>query len=161
MNQERIKPKLLKENCDWFDFKFNTPKASHMGGVWERQIRTVRNVLNAILHKNGYQLNEESLRTFMCEAESIVNSRPVTVDNLSSPHCPEPLTPNHLLTMKSKIVLPPPFKRRICTCVSTGNECNTLAMNSGRGGGKSFCMLYKNDRNGSVQEEISRLMTLL
>ena len=108
MNQERIKAELLKENCDWFDFKFNTPKASHMGGVWERQIRTVRNVLNAILHKNGYQLNEESLRTFMCEAESIVNSRPLTVDNLSSPDCPEPLTPNHLLTMKSKIVLPPP-----------------------------------------------------
>ena len=108
MNQERIKAELLKENCDWFDFKFNTPKASHMGGVWERQIRTVRNVLNAILHKNGYQINEESLRTFMCEAESIVNSRPLTVDNLSSPDCPEPLTPNHLLTMKSKIVLPPP-----------------------------------------------------
>ena len=108
MNQEIIKAELLKENCDWFDFKFNTPKASHMGGVWERQIRTVRNVLNAILHKNGYQLNEESLRTFMCEAESIVNSRPLTVDNLSSPDCPEPLTPNHLLTMKSKIVLPPP-----------------------------------------------------
>ena len=107
MNQERIKAELLKENCDWFDCKFNTPKASHMGGVWERQIRTVRNVLNAILHKNGYQL-EESLRTFMCEAESIVNSRPLTVDNLSSPDCPEPLMPNHLLTMKSKIVLPPP-----------------------------------------------------
>ncbi len=108
MNHERIKAELLKENCDWFDFKFNIPKASHMGGVWERQIRSVRNVLNAILHKNGYQLNEEPLRTFMCEAESIVNSRPLTVDNLSFPDCPEPLTANHLLTMKSKIVLPPP-----------------------------------------------------
>ena len=94
MNQERIKAELLKENCDLFDFKFNTPKASHMGGVWEWQIRTVRNVLNAILHK-------------MCEAESIVYRRPLTVDNLNSPDCPEPLTPNHLLPMKSKIVLPP------------------------------------------------------
>jgi hypothetical protein len=44
MNQEMIKAELLRKNCDWFDFKFNTPKASHMGGVWERQIRTVRNV---------------------------------------------------------------------------------------------------------------------
>jgi hypothetical protein len=33
LNQERIRAELLKENCDWFDFRFNTPKASHMGGV--------------------------------------------------------------------------------------------------------------------------------
>ena len=44
----------------------------------------------------------------MVEAEAIVNSRPLTVENLNSPQCPEPLTPNHLLTMKSKVVLPPP-----------------------------------------------------
>ena len=31
----------------------NVPAASHMGGVWERQIRTVRNVLSAILERNG------------------------------------------------------------------------------------------------------------
>ena len=47
-----------------------------MGGVWERQIRTVRNVLSAILEINGMQLNDEALTTFMCEAEAIVNSRP-------------------------------------------------------------------------------------
>ena len=44
----------------------------------------------------------------MCEAEAIVNSRPLTTDALQDPDAPVPLTPNHLLTMKSKLILPPP-----------------------------------------------------
>ena len=51
MDEERIKSETLKLNCDWFEFKFNIPKASHMGEVWERQIRTVRNVLNSFLQE--------------------------------------------------------------------------------------------------------------
>jgi hypothetical protein len=77
-----------------------------MGGIWERQIKTVRNVLNVLLYQNGCQLNDESLFTFMCEAESIVNSRPLSVDNLGLPNSLKALTSNHLLTMKSKV--PPP-----------------------------------------------------
>ena len=53
MNQDKIKKKLLEEQCDWFSFKMNVPAASHMGGVWERQIRTVRNVLASLLQDNG------------------------------------------------------------------------------------------------------------
>ncbi|CAG2191402.1 unnamed protein product [Mytilus edulis] len=86
----------------------NVPSASHMGGVWERQIRSVRNVLASLMHQSGTQLDDESLRTFMCEAAAIVNSRPLTLDNLNDPLSEEPLTPNHILTMKSKIILPPP-----------------------------------------------------
>lgn len=41
---------------------------------------------------------------------SIVNSRPLTVNNLSDPNSLEPITPNHFLTMKSTIALPPPGK---------------------------------------------------
>ena len=44
----------------------------------------------------------------MYEAAAIVNCRPLTIDNLNDPTSLEPITPNHLLTMKSKIVLPPP-----------------------------------------------------
>ena len=62
MDQERIKAKLLEEQCDWFSFKMNVPSASYMGGVWERQIRTVRSVLLSLLNNNGRQL-DESLRT--------------------------------------------------------------------------------------------------
>ena len=44
----------------------------------------------------------------MIEAEAIVNCRPLTVNDVSSPECLVPLTPNQLLTMKSSVVLPPP-----------------------------------------------------
>ena len=108
MDHGKIKAKLLKEQCDWFPFKMNVPAASHMGGVWERQIRSVRSVLSFLLQDNGEQLNDESLRTLMCEAEAIVNSRPLTVNQLADPDSPSPLTPNHLLTMKSTVVLSPP-----------------------------------------------------
>ena len=106
LNHEQIREELLNGSCDWVKFKMNVPHASHMGGVWERQIRTVRSVLALLLERHGSQLDDKSLRTFMVEA--IVNCRPLTVDSISSSQFSEPLTPNHLLTMKSKVVLPPP-----------------------------------------------------
>ena len=108
MDQTRVRHFLLERNCDWIEFQLNVPSASHMGGVWERQIRTARNVLSVLLDQCGSQLNDESLQTLMTEVEAVVNSRPLTVENLTSPDALEPLTPNHLLTGKSRIVLPPP-----------------------------------------------------
>ena len=108
MDQTRVRHFLLERNCDWIEFQLNVPSASHMGGVWERQIRTARNVLSILLDRCGGQLNDESLQTFMTEVEAVVNSRPLTVENLTSPDALEPLTPNHLLTGKSSVVLPPP-----------------------------------------------------
>lgn len=105
-----LKEYLSSQDCDWIDFNFNTPHASHMGGIWERQIRTTRSVLSSLLLDHGTQFDDESLRTLMTEAESIVNCRPLTVENLSDPLAPEPLTPNHLLTLKTQVVLPPPGK---------------------------------------------------
>ena len=101
---------FLKEHseADWMhiEWKRNPPYASHFGGVWGRQIRTVRSVLNSILHHNSKQLTDESLRTFLCEVECIVNSRPLTLDTLSDPNSLKTLSPNMLLTMKSKVVFP-------------------------------------------------------
>ena len=68
---------------------------------------TVRNVLASLLEHHGGQLDGESLRTFMVEAEATVNCRPLTVNSMNSWQSLEPLTPNHLLTMKSKVVMPP------------------------------------------------------
>ena len=90
-----------------FEFLMNTPSSSHMGGVWERQIRTIRSVLTSILDQFPGRLYSASLRTFLYESMAIVNSRPLTTDTLNDPKSPEPLTPNHLLTMKTKVVLPP------------------------------------------------------
>lgn len=108
LDHEKVRQELLKRNCDWVSYKMNVPHASHMGGVWERQIRTVRNILATLLSHHGSQLDDESLSTFLIEAEAIVNCRPLTVNELSSPEYPNPLTPSQLLTMKSSVILPPP-----------------------------------------------------
>ena len=108
VDTDSIKNSLLKQGSDLITFKMNVPGASHMGGIWERLIRTVRSVLSGLLVDHSKQLDDESLRTLFTEAENIVNSRPLTIDNLSDPDSPEPITPNHLLTLKAKVVLPPP-----------------------------------------------------
>ena len=38
-----------------------------------------------LLESKVIVLEEESLRTFLCEAESIVNNRPLTIETLSNP----------------------------------------------------------------------------
>ncbi|XP_068714308.1 uncharacterized protein [Montipora foliosa] len=99
MDHNKIQQQLVKTNCDWLDFKMNVPEASHMGGAWERQI---------LLAKNTAQLDDEALRTFCDRGRSYRKLPPrLTIDTLSSPLMPETLTPNHLLTMKSKLILPP------------------------------------------------------
>ena len=106
LNQDRIASKMLDMGCE---FKVNPPSASHMGGVWERQIRTVRSVLTGLLQQEtATRLDTSSLRTVLYEVMAIVNSRPLTVEQLDGTDGPLPLTPNHLLTMKSGIIVPPP-----------------------------------------------------
>lgn len=99
-------PECLKRlGCE---FVMNTPSASHMGGAWERQIRTIRSVLTSILDQSSRQLDSSSLRTYLYEVMAIINSRPLTAHLLTDPAGPQPFTPNHILTMKSSIILPPP-----------------------------------------------------
>ena len=100
-NQRAICEFLRLKNISW---KFNPTYGSHMGGVWERVIRSIRKILTALL---GQQLvNEEMLRTLMAEVQGILNSRPLTpVSN--DPKDLEPLTPNHLLLLRASPNLPP------------------------------------------------------
>ena len=56
-----------------------------MGGVWERQIRTVRSILSRLLQQHGGQIDDESLRTLVCEVTAIINCRPLSVENLNDP----------------------------------------------------------------------------
>ncbi len=108
LDNEKIKGFLQQHGADWIEWKRNPPAASHMGGVWERQIRSVRSILSSLMKTHGHMLDDESLRTLLTEAEAIVNSRPLTVDGLSDPASNNPLTPNHILTGKAEVTLGPP-----------------------------------------------------
>ena len=93
-NSKKVRDNLLMNRITWI---FNPPYASHMGGIWERCIRTVRKVLNIIVHKQV--LDDERLDTFLCEVESILNNRPLTYCSIDV-NDSEPLTPNHLLLLR-------------------------------------------------------------
>lgn len=105
LDVERVTAYLTEKQCT---FIFNAPHSSHAGGVWERQIRSVRNILEATMALCPGRLDDGSLRCFMYEAMSIVNSRPLSPVNMLDPAAEAPLTPNHLVTMKSSSPLPPP-----------------------------------------------------
>ena len=49
-NQQKIEVFLHQKNIKR---KFNFPEASHMGGVWERMIRSVRKILRALFLKSN------------------------------------------------------------------------------------------------------------
>lgn len=101
LNQKRITDAMTEKGIKWI---FNTPAASHHGGVWERQIRTVRKILNALVKQQS--LDDERLLTVMCEVESIINNRPLTLAS-DDPKDLEMITPNHLLLMKTQPCIPP------------------------------------------------------
>lgn len=102
LDQKSIEAYCAKADINWC---FNPPAASHMGGVWERMIRTVRKVLAGVLDKNT-RLTDDILQTLLCEVESIVNGRPLT--KLSSDiNDASVLTPNHILLFREGPRIPP------------------------------------------------------
>nr|XP_054757838.1 uncharacterized protein LOC129263947 [Lytechinus pictus] len=105
MNADKVEAYLAEKQCE---FIFNAPHSSHAGGVWERQIRTIRNVLRATIDLCPGRLTDTALRCLFYEAMTIVNSRPLSMANINDPNADAPLTPNHLLTFKTTTPLPPP-----------------------------------------------------
>lgn len=87
------------------EWRFNPPSAPHMGGAWERLVGVIKRVLRAIMPAN-LRLTDEILSTTFCEAEAIVNARPLT--KLSDdPDDLTPLSPNTLLLMRTTDSVPP------------------------------------------------------
>ena len=69
-----------------------------MGGIWEHQIRTARNIFDWLLQTHSLSLNGKSLTTLMTKAELFVNSRPLTMETLNDANSPTPISPRNLLT---------------------------------------------------------------
>ena len=104
-NQAQIHEELLQKGIQWY---FNPPAASHHGGAWERMIRSTRKILGSLVKEQT--IDDESLQTLMCEAESIINGRPLTAIS-DDPKDLEPLTPNHLLLRQEASLPPSVFER--------------------------------------------------
>ena len=99
-NQQTISGFCAQRGIEWI---FNPPGASHMGGPWERMIRSVRQILKALFKEQV--ACEEVLSTVLTEATNILNSRPLT-RNSDDPMDEELLTPNHLLQLRPCASLP-------------------------------------------------------
>ena len=91
MDHEKIADFATSLTINWV---FNPPSAPHMGGAWERLVRSVKEVMYGLV--KNHILTDPQLLTLLTEAESIINSRPLThlsedVNDLGA------LTPNHIL----------------------------------------------------------------
>ena len=93
IDKEAVERRMTDNEIMWI---FNPPAASHFGGVWERMIRTTRRIFESLL--NNQVLTADSLHTLFCEAELIINSRPITRPS-SDVRDENPLTPFKLLCL--------------------------------------------------------------
>ncbi|KXJ68609.1 hypothetical protein RP20_CCG002493 [Aedes albopictus] len=91
LDQERLKAEFTTPHTTWI---FNPPASPHMGGAWERLIRTVKQNLNKLLPNRT--LSYEVLENLLIEVENVVNSRPLTSIPVEDDESPV-LTPNHFL----------------------------------------------------------------
>lgn len=73
---------------------FNPPSAPHMGGVWERMVRSVKECM-AVLN-DGRKMNDEILMTTLAESEYLINSRPLVYSGTEDSEL-DAITPNHFL----------------------------------------------------------------
>ena len=74
---DQTRKDLTSDGLQW---DVNPPTASHFGGVWERAIRSVRRVIDAVLiDLHSALLTEEEFRTLLSEAARIVNSSPLWI----------------------------------------------------------------------------------
>ncbi|XP_069128774.1 uncharacterized protein [Argopecten irradians] len=102
-NHGKIHHDVLQHGVHW---EFNPPSGSHFGGIWERLIRSTRQVLYGLMKEQNIKLDDEGLATFYCEVEAILNGRPLTTSS-DSVNDPNVLTPNHLLLLRPGEWFPP------------------------------------------------------
>ncbi|XP_074657307.1 uncharacterized protein LOC141910513 [Tubulanus polymorphus] len=101
LNQQRINDEMSQRQIQWF---YNPPTASHMGGVWERLVSSVKKCLKVVI--GNLTPTDEVLHTVLVEVEAVLNSRPLTYTDAND-ICPSALTPCHFLLGRSSPNLSP------------------------------------------------------
>ena len=91
LDKEKISKHSSKKALKWH---FNPPAAPHFGSAFESMVKIVKRNLYRTLQKAS--LTDEELHTAFCQAEALVNSRPLTSVS-SDPQDGPPLTPAHFL----------------------------------------------------------------
>ncbi len=99
LNQSKTQNYRIKNGIKW---AFNPPHGVYHGGVWERLVQQIKKVLYSV---EKQQMLDEALHTVLCKIETILNDRPITPssDDLEDLKA---LTPNHILQLIAKPVLP-------------------------------------------------------
>ena len=108
MDQNKSRRFLQNLGNDWIIWKKNPPAGSHLGGIWEHQIRSARVVLVSLLRTHGSSLNDEALNILMIEVEAIKNFKPLTTETIADGTSEAAISLPNLLTRKSKVVMLPP-----------------------------------------------------
>ena len=83
MDRKKINDFLMKLGGEWLIWRHNPPTASNLGAEWKWEIRSARSILAALLNQQCESLDDESSRTSLVEVEEIINSRPITCDNIA------------------------------------------------------------------------------
>ena len=91
LDRQKIEQYATSQKILW---NFNPPCAPHMGGAWERLVRSSKEVLFSLM--NNHILTDAQLYTLLTEVENILNRRPLThvSDDVSDFGV---ITPNHIL----------------------------------------------------------------
>ena len=121
INNERVEQDMLVEAIEWH---FLPPYAPHMGGVWERLVKSVKTTLQALVADR--LLTDEELLSYLAEVEKVLNDRPLTKMG-SDPRDEVPITPSDLLLLRGNSSRPAiasdnPLRKRWATVQDLANR---------------------------------------
>ncbi|TWW53147.1 hypothetical protein D4764_0275540, partial [Takifugu flavidus] len=99
-----MEPQLQKSSASHqIIFRFNPLASPHFGGIWEREIRSVKRALQVVI--GAQAVPENVLLTVLIEVEGILNAKPLGYVS-SDVADPDPVTPSMLLMGRRDASLP-------------------------------------------------------
>ena len=142
---------MQEHGGDWIKWHKNPLLGSHMGEVWERQIRSAKAILLSLLKIHGQSLDE----SLMTEVEGILNSRPLTIETINDQAF------NHFLLLtfwqwnqRLFHYLQRSSWSLMFVSRDDGEVCNILLTNFGLAGEKNIWSRFKNVKNGQEEETL-------